>query len=114
MLTGVNGTIKIGDNDKVVFEIAQNDLEKFREYERSIDSNKFYADFLLDDKKLYVTGFLAKTEENQKDTAETMLIASANTKVSTVSADIKARLALIMEKKKLKLRCRRLNIPENN
>lgn len=93
MLTEINGTIKIGDNDKVLLEIAQNDLEKFKEYKYFADPEKFYAGFSLNDRQLYVTGFFTETEENQKDNTVTMLIASANkftnAKASTVPADIK-------------------------
>jgi|GEM_PF-5277248 len=64
MLTEINGTIQIA-GDKIVLVVKEDDYEEFKKYEHPADSKKFYADFSLNDRQLYVTGFLQKQKQQK-------------------------------------------------
>ncbi|MGL9758681.1 MAG: hypothetical protein ACR5LA_07710 [Wolbachia sp.] len=106
MLTQINGTIKFVNeegNQRIQLAISKDDYEKFKEYVRSIDSSKFYADFLLDDRQFYVTGVFEEKEEEGNTVI--MPIASANKDANgralIALEDIKALFGLNDEKKEI-------------
>ncbi|MDX5527211.1 MAG: hypothetical protein O7167_05060 [Wolbachia endosymbiont of Andrena nigroaenea] len=120
MHTEINGTIKIGKNKKVLLEIAQNDLEKFKEHEHFGDSRKFYAVLSLNGRQLYITGFFGEIEKNQQDNTVTILVSSANeavdAKALTAPAEIKLLFDLDNKNKEVKvqmLKCSREQIEES-